>query len=520
MFDRAESLIDDLDQLAETQQFPSPGSAMSSSEVGQSIIMLALGRVPSTDIGLAAADKVSDLRQQTARQLIARWFLARDASLYGSLGVAPDCSHELLRENYRRLMGLVHPDTRPVGFPEDSASRVNMAYSVLADAERRTSYDASMTLLTQQTAPASQQPTMVAARARTSQQDALFDRFRSALPQMRFGHGLLVIAGLMLLPIGYAVYSLTSRDIQPQIVEGASKLNMSPNFVSRSEPPTNSALVATETIADSSTAVANAAPQPNKLRGVVTGNQPATALDLPPTFALSTRPQNLIGGAAQVAPMPNESPRIQSNAPALAPVRSSTDTSNGTVPQKETVIAVRPAAAPPPSTTSAGSGLERAATQSQPSQESSQQVSAPDRALRTSTAPSTPAQQVSAATPPLAESRVNPADADDVLVRLSGAYETGSIAAFNKVFATSMAGRRQLLSEYERVFQQTRQRSIRFTQFKHKVSGEKLFTSGFAVVSMVDNENRASSQRIFLEIDIGRDTDGLKIERLHNYPLN
>ena len=520
MFDRPESLIDDIDQLAETRQFPSPGSALSSSEVGQSIIMLALGRVPSTYIGLAAEDKVSDLRQQTARQLIARWFLAREASLYASLGVAPDCSHEILRENYRRLMGLVHPDTRPVGFPEDSASRVNMAYSVLADAERRASYDASIALLTQQSPPASQQTTTVAARARTSQQDAFFDRFRSALPHVRFGHGLLVIAGLMLLPIGYAVYSLTSRDIKPQIVEAGSKLNVSPNFVSRSERPTNSAVVATQTVADSSTAVANAAPQPNKLRGVVAGNQPATALDLPPKLALSSRLQNLIGGAPLVAPTPTESPRIQNNAPAPAPARSSTDTGNGTVPQQETVIAARPGAAPPASTTSAGGGPERAATKLQPSQEASQQVSAPDRALRASTASPTPAQPVSAATPPLAESRVNPADADDVLVRLSGAYEAGSIAAFNKVFATSMAGRRQLLSDYERVFQQTRQRSIRFTQFKHKVSGEKLFTSGFAVVSTVDNENRASSQRIFLEIDIGRDTDGLKIERLHNYPLN
>ena len=83
-----------------------------------------------------------------------------------------------------------------------------------------------------------------------------------------------------------------------------------------------------------------------------------------------------------------------------------------------------------------------------------------------------------------------------------------------------MVGRRQVLSDYERVFQQTRQRSIRFTDFKHKVSGERLVTSGYAIVSTVDNDNHASSQRVFLEIDIGRAPEGLKIERLRNYPMN
>ncbi len=83
-----------------------------------------------------------------------------------------------------------------------------------------------------------------------------------------------------------------------------------------------------------------------------------------------------------------------------------------------------------------------------------------------------------------------------------------------------MAGRRQVLSEYEKVFQQTRQRSIRFTQLKHRTNGERLSTSGYAVVSTVDNDNRASSQRVFLEIDIAREADSPKIERLLNYPLN
>ncbi len=527
MFDRPESLLDDIDQLAEMQKFPSAGFALSSSEVGQSVIMLALGRMPSAYIGMVADDKVSDLRQQTARQLVARWFLASDATLYASLGVAPDCSHEVLRENYRRLIGLVHPDTRPVGFPEDSASRVNMAYSVLADAERRASYDASMALLTQQTPVPMQQATRSAPnQARPSQPDGILDRFRAAVPQVQFGNGLLAIAGLMLVPIGYAVYSLANRDVHPQIVEARAKLNMSPDFASRPESSSSTGQEASAPFASpsgDSPVTANAVSRPSATTNPVAKSQPLTTVESSPKLTLSTRLQNLLGGNAQVPSTSVEAPsRVQNSPVSLAPVPASTGTS--ATSQPETIVTTRVASVSPTPVAATTGAVERIAAKSTTSSDNLGATATADRAARAPSAAPPPASasllQGNAAAAPIAENRVNPADADDVLVKLSGAYEAGSISAFSKVFATSMAGRRQLLSDYERVFQQTRQRSIRFTQFKHKVSGEKLLTSGFAVVSTVDNDNRASSQRIFLEIDIGREPEGLKIERLHNYPLN
>lgn len=524
MFDRLESLLDDIDHLAKTQTFPAASIGLSSSEVGQSVIMLALGRMPTVLKGLVMDDKVSDLRQQTARQLVARWFLAREATLYASLGVAPACSHEMLRENYRRLIGLVHPDTRPVGFPVDSASRVNMAYSVLADAERRASYDASMALLISQTpSPLQQATTSVSVRTCTSQADGIFDRFRAAVPQVRFGNGLLAIAGLMLLPIGYAVYSLANRDVQPQIVEARAKARDSTDFLSRPETSNSTALAAPSP---------NAAESNNPLVAANTGtgqsNVPtstdesssAPTVEPAPKLKFSTRLQNRTGGNVQVAAPPAEVPiRTPNNTVSLAPVRPSTDSS--VTVQPEAIVATRIVSLIPPPTLSSAATAERTAIKSPISADTTGLVVTADRVVRAPASIQVPPVQSSSTAPPLpTESRVNPADADDILVKLSGAYEAGSIAAFSKVFATSMAGRRQLLSDYERVFQQTRQRSIRFTQFKHKVSGEKLLTAGFAVVSTVDNDNRVASQRIFLEIDIGRDPEGLKIERLHNYPLN
>lgn len=524
MLDRPELLLDDIDHLAETQAFPLAGFALSSSEVGQSVIMLALGRMPSAHIGLVADDKVSDLRQQTARQLVARWFLASEATLYASLGVAPDCSHEMLRENYRRLIGLVHPDTRPVGFPEDSASRVNMAYSVLADAERRASYDASMALLKQQApSPLQQATTSVSVRARTSQADGIFDRFRSAVPQVQFGNGLLAIAGLMLLPIGYAVYSLANRDVQPQIVEARGKLTSSTDISSRAEASINTGITAPSPNAaasDNSLVAANSTSGQSRV-SISTNESSSSAIAEPaPKLTFSTRLQSLTGGNAEVAAPPAEVPiRVHNNTVSLAPVRPSTDSS--VTLQPEAFVATRIVSAIPTApTVSSAATTERTAIKSPTSADAAGPVVTADRVVRMPASVQVPPVQSSTTAPPPTKSRVNPADADDVLVKLSGAYEAGSIAAFSTVFATSMAGRRQFLSDYERVFQQTRQRSIRFTQFKHKVSGEKLLTSGFAVVSTIDNDNRSSSQRIFLEIDIARDSEGLKIERLHNYPLN
>lgn len=524
MFDRPESLLDDMDQLAETQTFPLASFALSSSEVGQSVIMLALGRMPSAHIGLAADDRVSDLRQQTARQLVARWFLASEATLYASLGVAPDCSHEMLRENYRRLIGLVHPDTRPVGFPEDSASRVNMAYSVLADAERRASYDASMALLKQQTpSPSQQATTSVSVRARASQADGIFDRFRSAVPQVQFGNGLLAIAGLMLLPIGYAVYSLANRDVQPQIVEARAKLGSSTDISSRPEESINTGIAAPSpyaAVGDNPLVAANTSIGQSKITTLANRSSSSSTPERSPKLTFSTQLQNLIGGSLQVAAPSAEAPtRVANNTVSLAPVRPSTDSS--VTVQPEAIVATRIVSAITTAPTlSSAATAERTAIKSPTSADAAGPVVTADRVVRMPASVQVPPVQSSTTPPPPTESRVNPADADDVLVKLSGAYEAGSIAAFSKVFATSMAGRRQLLSDYERVFQQTRQRSIRFTQFKHKVSGEKLLTSGFAVVSTIDNDNRSSSQRIFLEIDIARDSEGLKIERLHNYPLN
>jgi len=127
---------------------------------------------------------------------------------------------------------------------------------------------------------------------------------------------------------------------------------------------------------------------------------------------------------------------------------------------------------------------------------------------------------VRAAQVPAAAATTRSGDIDDLLVRFASAYESGSIANFAQLFSTSMAGRRQMLREYERMFSSTQSRSIKFNQFKHSVTGDRIATSGYATVTTTDQDNRTATQRVFLEFEIGRDRGEPRIERLSNYAIN
>jgi hypothetical protein len=533
MFTRLESLLEDIDGLA-LREHAVPGFVSSFSaerfptEVGRGLIMLATGRMPSPFDTVGSNTKVSELRQKAARLVIARVFLSRDSNLYLVLGAAPDCPSEILRENYRRLMGLVHPDTRPVGFPEDSASRVNFAYSVVSDQVRRESYDASLALLKQQNAFPSQAVMEVVSPRQTPprREESLIERIRATLPKLRFGNGLLAIAALFLVSTAIALFTMTEREADPQIVEARRKPNMAAQVASKPDEPDRSAAIAS--------------PQPSSSSSNSTAPAPTTSFvsaAIPTTAAVSPFKPSPAVEISSVQPMtPNKAsikappvlvatapPERQSFVSPIAPAR--------TIPGAG--MHVKTETAPPPRPVTRASNLvapDAASTNGQSlapvSSGASANVDLParevnvDRAVNAATV-RLGSMTIAAAMPPApSEPRVSPADAGDVLVTLSSAYESGSMAAFSKVFAPTMAGRRKVLSDYERVFQQTRQRSIRFSDFKHKINGERLLTSGYAVVSTVDNDNRASSQRIYLEIDISRTPDGLKIERLHNFPMN
>jgi hypothetical protein len=106
------------------------------------VVRLALGRhVPFVDPELDRPRVAAELREAAA-QFVQQVFFHPDASPYQVLGVAPDASPETIKETYRLLMQLVHPDRQgeAAPWPETFAARVNRAYGTLRDPELRAAY--------------------------------------------------------------------------------------------------------------------------------------------------------------------------------------------------------------------------------------------------------------------------------------------------------------------------------------------------------------------------------------------
>lgn len=100
--------------------------------------------------------RADDVRQ-AALYFIQTALLRRDADHYSVLAVARSASSDELKDNYRLMMRLTHPDFAPAAGGlalSDAAARVNLAYEVLSSAVKRKLYD-------QQLDRASQAPRMV-----------------------------------------------------------------------------------------------------------------------------------------------------------------------------------------------------------------------------------------------------------------------------------------------------------------------------------------------------------------------
>ncbi|AFV25041.1 chaperone protein DnaJ [Methanolobus psychrophilus R15] len=63
---------------------------------------------------------------------------------YSVLGMPPGASQDELKKRYRTLIAKYHPDRNSDAGAEEQSKRINEAYSILADPEKRTRYDRSL----------------------------------------------------------------------------------------------------------------------------------------------------------------------------------------------------------------------------------------------------------------------------------------------------------------------------------------------------------------------------------------
>lgn len=113
------------------------------------VLHLAVGRRPE-----GFADSDAGL-QGAARHFVKAALLRPGADHYTLLGLQRQFEPEQLREHYRLLIRLTHPDYvgKETAWANDVAARVNIAHDTLADAGRREIYDASLTRAPQAARP-------------------------------------------------------------------------------------------------------------------------------------------------------------------------------------------------------------------------------------------------------------------------------------------------------------------------------------------------------------------------------
>jgi len=409
-------------------------------------------------------------------------------------------------------MALVHPDARPVGFPEDAASRVNRAYAVLADADTCETYTALESGRTS-ISPLASAPTAQRneARARSAATKPAKHRLLGWASALRARQSLLWLAAILLVPLGVGVMSLFSRNEPQRLVEARPRLSQSVAIQSldtnRGDATTTSeAQPAAATSVERSVVIESTSVDANRIPNKVPVPESKTA---PSDVAASIgQPHPIMTAQLSARSIEISSKQLRNQSASLAPSTPIVPVDSqlrGTAPP-ENVAVPRAQEAP-----------------TQPLVQSPQQATAVQPPATGAVVTTSPANlQRNAAVTERTESaqKVKSTDADDIVVRFSNAYESGSIAAFSQLLAPGMSGRRQMLSEYERVFQATRQRSIKFKQLKHAANGERMSTSGYATVTTIDQDNRMIVQRVFLEFDIGRERGEPRIERLANYVIN
>lgn len=499
MFKSVATLETDLRRFAADGFRVSLPFQLTNSDVGKALIQLAGGKLPESLSHLADEEDRGprhDIREAATR-FVSGIMLAPDSDHFTMLGLSPDADASLLRDNFRRLMALVHPDAQPEGFPSDAATRVNHAYAVLADANARAAYVARTLVITPAVFPAIQpSPRRAPDKRREQPSTRMGDRLRGLAQALRARHVLLWLAALLLIPLGMSLMSMFSQEAPARLVEARPKLNLSLDLGSVAatnsvtgtvEPPPSPDSVAGSRVAEGDARakqVQSIIPMPQADRNVPKRSPDAPATDLS-TTAVTAKPASRSQEISTKRPV----------APSLAPV------------SPQTVQIAPPAGAPPPATSDNPTVTARVVdATSPPPQPQATVIAASQRSAIADRADSA--------------LKMRTSEAEDVLVKFTNAYESGSIGVFGQLFASGMSGRRQMLSDYERVFLATRQRSIKFNQLKHAANGERVATSGYATVTTTDQENRTVTQRVFLEFEIGRERGEPRIERLANYVIN
>lgn len=124
---------------------------------GTAVLTLASGRAAE---GLPQDDALQDQLRNAARYFVRTAMLRPGADHYTLMGLRPGFDPAMLREHYRMLMRLTHPDFAGGArvWPPDAATRINQANDVLSSSVNRQNYDRTLGDARQQWRPVQKPP--------------------------------------------------------------------------------------------------------------------------------------------------------------------------------------------------------------------------------------------------------------------------------------------------------------------------------------------------------------------------
>jgi hypothetical protein len=459
------------------------------------IIRLALGRSPANAHTTPAAN--SNEVKHSASEYIARVFADESADHYRVLGVATDANADQIKEHFRLLMSLVHPDKAIDGFtwPATVATSVTRAYEVLINPYQRGLYDAQLAAQTQAKPTANQlgeksKPTLrgrpgggVRGPAAAASPGGMLQRWARRTAACLAG---LVALGIVWFGIKYMI-----------------------------DPYSEGFLVGTKSSVDTPFDQAREPPPPPVMRLATTVSSP-NADGERPAVREESRSLEVAPPSAIVGTPASAIPRVaESTASARANRGADESRATGTAiftPTTQPVTEVLPAVKTP----------ERAPT-TVPSQSTQRVASAPATVEpATVTALEAPTATVSASVPDPV--MISTAEADTITQLFLHSYDTGNLPAMARLFDGKEVGRQSFAwqrDDYARTFESSSQRRILVTSlqrqpeifgFRARIEGE--------LMMQLKSDATPNSRNIFIELDIIKRDGKAMIARVRHGLLN
>jgi len=471
------------------------------------VLRLAQGRgVGSGGPTIEGADPAA--LRDAAMGYVREVFFRPDASPYQTLGLAPDAPQDAIKERFRLLMLLVHPDRQGSGtaWPDHCAAQANRAYGILRDPESRAAFDRQEREKAA-AAKAAQQAAVAKAAALTPHPSrgpgvGRIVRRRPAPPVLPEWLTAGVGGFVREHPAGTAFGALIGV---AALVVGAALWESESGSLVRSPrapaPPPSTLEGHAARVAADAPAIASA-PADAKSPVVAKALAPAA-----PAIAITSPEARSAGAVAAMAAHP--APAIRADEPVRAAAgreRAVPVEAPAPRPRPEPTLAL--AATAPPAADAAPAPAPSAAS-----------AAAPAAETEASRAEEAPVATVAANSPPAPST----AEIETFFTLFVDAYDRGRVDALAELFdddasTNQRQGRAAIRGEYADLFRQSAWRRMQITRINWRRVGDTARARGEIAVKIGWRDGREVEQRLAVDMELARRDGRVVITRLSQQP--